>query len=176
MDNNSQKKHGHPRYDLLFIGSDNVHNQKGIKWFFEEIYPRLFRSIRVLIVGPITQYVQGYDNVTCIPYVDHIADAYKQSRISICPLLGGTGMKIKIIEALSYGLPVVTTEKGHAGFPSQSRTGAVIADSPEKFANCIHQFLTDQDYYDQHKQYAQNFFYENFEKSVVYQQLDRVFL
>ncbi len=175
MDDNSQARPRRQQYDLLFIGSDNAHNQKGVQWFFEQVYPRLDRSVRVLIAGAIAGYVRDYDNVTRIAHVENLAEVYRQSRISICPLLGGTGMKIKVIEALSHGLPIVSTEKGLGGFPAKIHTGAVVCDSPEKFAAGIQRFLADADFYQRHRQYARKFFKENFSRSVVYRQLDQAF-
>jgi glycosyltransferase involved in cell wall biosynthesis len=176
MEKNDSYKNGYQKYDILFVGSDNPHNRKGIKWFFDEIRPRLFDSIKLLIVGSISKYAPVYDNVTCLPSVENIADAYNRSKISICPILGGTGMKIKIVEALSFGLPVVTTTKGIAGFPAKNKSGCLIADSPGKFARSIHMLLSDKDYYNQQRRFAEEFFKENFEKSIVYRQLDEIFM
>jgi glycosyltransferase involved in cell wall biosynthesis len=84
-------------------------------------------------------------------------------------------MKIKVVEALSYGLPVVTTGKGLAGFPTKIKTGCLIADSPGKFARSIHQLLSDKEFYNLQKRFAGDFFDENFEKSAVYRRLDEIF-
>jgi len=176
MEENESSRFLEPRYDILFIGSDNIHNVNGMKWFFQEIHPRLFTSIRVAIAGSITQYVGKYDNVTCISSVENLDELYRRSRIAICPLIGGTGMKVKIVEALSYGLPVVTTTKGFTGFPCHKNTGCIIVDCPAKFARQIHILLSDKAVYDHHHQLAQTFFKENFEKSVVYRQLDEIFI
>ena len=175
MDKNNLAKNDNPDYDILFIGSDNPHNREGMQWFFQEIHPYLFNSVRIVIAGPISEYVDSTHNVTCIPLVERLADIYARARISICPLLGGTGMKIKVVEALSFGLPVVTTAKGLAGFPSKVHTGCLSADSPEKFARAIQRLLSDKDFYNQQRKWAEDFFMENFEKSTVYRQLDELF-
>ncbi len=175
MDKNNLSKKDNPDYDILFIGSDNPHNREGLKWFFAEIHPYLGNSVRIVIAGPISKYVDSTNNVTCIPLVEKLSDVYARVKISICPLLGGTGMKIKVVEALSFGLPVVTTAKGLAGFPSKVHTGCLSADSPEKFARAIQRLLFDKDFYEQQRKWAEDFFMENFEKSTVYRQLDGLF-
>ncbi|HLP44740.1 MAG TPA: glycosyltransferase [Candidatus Kapabacteria bacterium] len=175
MDKNTGPKNNNPEYDLMFIGSDNPHNRIGIKWFFERIYPYLFNSVRIVIAGSITKYISAKSNVTCIPLVEKISDIYNHAKISICPLLGGTGMKIKVVEALSFGLPVVTTTKGLAGFSAKIKNGCLIADTPERFARVIERLLSDKDFYNQQQEYAENFFMENFEKSTVYYQLNELF-
>jgi glycosyltransferase involved in cell wall biosynthesis len=162
-------------YDIVFIGSANPHNQRGVQWFFEKIIPLLSDSIRVLIVGPISRYINPLDNVTCISNVENPGDVYSRSKISICPLMGGTGLKIKVVEALSFGLPVVTTSKGIIGFPAKINTGCLVADSPGSFADSIHRLLSDETFYHNQRKRAIEFFMENFEKSTVYHRLDEIF-
>jgi glycosyltransferase involved in cell wall biosynthesis len=176
MEKNDASKYHEPEYDIIFVGSDNPHNKKGMKWFFEKIFPLLDDFTRILIVGNISKYVKTYDNVTCLSYVENTAKVYGKSKISICPLTGGTGMKIKTVEALSFGLPVVTTYKGVIGFPAKIRNGCLIANSPKEFAGLIQKLLSDKNFYHQQSQLALDFFLENFEESKVYQQLDEIFL
>lgn len=165
-----------PKYDILFIGSDNPHNQKGIKWFFEKIFPLLDPAFKVLIVGTISGFVNPRNNVTCRSYAGDLGEVYGESRISICPLLGGTGMKIKVVEALSFGLPVVTTSKGLSGFPSKIHNGCLVADSPGAFARSIHRLLTDKRFYEEQEKTAAAYFRGHFEDTVVYRQLDAIFI
>lgn len=176
MKKNKPKTGGNKEFDILFIGSGNAFNKQGMDWFFEKVYPLLSRSLQVLIVGNITSHVPAHENVKCIPFVPKIDDVYYNARISICPLLGGTGIKIKVIEALSYNLPVVTTSKGVVGFPSKSRNGCLIADTPEEFAGHISGLLTDKSLYDGQSMLAGLYFEENFEESIICERLDRVFL
>lgn len=176
MEKNISPKNENIKYHIMFIGSDNPHNRKGIQWFFENVCPYLFSSIRIVIVGSITKYITPTTNVTCLPLVEKISDIYHRSKISICPLLGGTGMKIKVVEALSFGLPVVTTSKGLAGFSSKIKNGCLVADTPEKFARMIQLLLSDNDFYNQQQKHAEDFFMENFEKSTVYCQLNELFV
>jgi glycosyltransferase involved in cell wall biosynthesis len=162
-------------YDILFIASDNPFNIKGVNWFFQEVYPRLNQHIQILVVGKITKYVTEHANVTCIPFAPHLDEIYNKTKISICPLLGGTGIKIKVIEALSFELPVVTTSKGVVGLPAKSANGCLVADNSNDFAKRIHELLTDENLYQQQRELAKNFFMENFEESKVYGVLDEIF-
>ncbi len=168
-----------PPHDLLFIGSDNPHNQKGIQWFLQEVYPLLEDKPRLLLAGPVTQHIpEPYgcrDTITCLPMVKDLAALYKQARVSICPLLGGTGMKIKVVEALSFGMPVVTTYKGVIGFPVKSGNGCLTGDSAEDFAESIQLLLRDPLFYEVQQKAAKKFFLEHFVSSTVYRRLDEIF-
>ena len=175
MEKNERKKESEPGYDILFIGSDNPHNRKGIEWFFEKVVPLSDTSFRILIVGKISKYVEPRNNVTCLSSTGDLGEVYGKSRISICPLLGGTGMKIKVVEALSFGLPVVTTSKGLSGFPSKIDNGCLVADSPGDFARAVHRLLTDNRLYREQRDRAAAFFRDHFEASVVYRRLDEIF-
>jgi glycosyltransferase involved in cell wall biosynthesis len=163
------------RYDILFIGSDNPHNQKSIKWFFDTVQPLLNPKYRLLIVGKITNYVSDYPNVTKIDFADNLDDIYQHISLSICPMLQGTGMKIKVVEALSYGKPVVCTTRGVDGFNQKRKNGCTVADSPMEFASAITRLLTDKAFYEDQRSLAISFFEENFEEKTVGKTLEAIF-
>lgn len=175
MKANQNRQNTKKDIDLLFIGSDNAFNRKGIRWFFDKVYPLLDRSISILIVGKITDHIPKHGNVTAVPYAEDLNRVYRKTKVAICPLLGGTGLKIKVIEALSFGLPVVTTPKGVVGFPQKLNNGCLVSDTPEGFARGIHRLLRDKDYYRQQSEQSNFFFRENFEESRVHRELDRIF-
>lgn len=163
-------------YDLMFIGSGNPHNQAGIAWFFKEVYPRLKGNYKVAIIGEITKYLGPHQGVVLLEHVEDIDDVYPKARISICPLLGGTGLKIKVVEALSYGQPVVTTSYGVTGFRAKNNNGCCVADDPREFAYYIRKLIEDKGFYKQQRVLARAFFSENFEEVHVYKLLDRIYL
>jgi glycosyltransferase involved in cell wall biosynthesis len=165
-----------PLYDILFIASNNPHNQKGIQWFFDDVFPLLDDTVKVLIVGTISACVKNHKNVTCFSCVENPAEVYCKAKISICPLLGGTGIKIKVIESLSYGRPVVCTSKGVVGFPVKINNGCLIANTPEAFANSISRLLKEQDFYEKTSKKAKRFFKSHFEQSCVYKRLGEIFV
>ncbi|MCR4287212.1 MAG: glycosyltransferase [Deltaproteobacteria bacterium] len=94
------KKRGHD-FDLLFFGSDNAFNLEGIKWFMKEVYPLLPAAVRIAIVGRVSGHVEKKGNITLIPHVSDVDEVYSRSKLSFCPLKGGTGLKVKVVEALS---------------------------------------------------------------------------
>ncbi len=165
-----------PSNTLLFVGSDNTHNQKGMAWFMKEVFPLLDNSVSIKTVGAISKHMGTHPRIHTVQAIDDLSDIYMTSKIAICPLLGGTGMKSKVVEALSYGLPVVSTSKGLSGLPVKAGCGCQIADSPQQFAHYIHRLNSDPLYFHQEKQNATQFFRENFESAIVYRQLDEIFV
>jgi glycosyltransferase involved in cell wall biosynthesis len=103
------------KYDLVYVASSNEHNVKSAKWFFEEVYPKLNTTLSICVVGKINKHIPELPNLTKINFVEDLNQVYSESRVAICPMLSGTGLKIKVVEALSFGLPVVCNERGIDG-------------------------------------------------------------
>lgn len=163
-------------YCIVFVASFNPHNLQGWQWFCNHVLPLLEQTINVHLVGSLANFTGPYPRVSVSPYVENLLDIYQSAKIVICPLLGGTGMKSKVVEALSYGLPVVTTSKGMAGLPNKVESGCIIADTPEDFALAIHKLKNDNVFYQTQKQNAILYFQEHFQSATVFSQLDLVFM
>ncbi len=165
------------KYDVLYIGFNNIYNLNGLKWFFDNVYGKLKSNIRLLFVGKM---VTAFDfpkhkNITLIEYVEDLSEIYSQVRITMSPLFGGSGLKTKVQESLSFGKPVVCTIKSMIGMPVKENNGCVVSDDPNEFANIISKLLYDQSYYDDCCEKAQLFFTEYFGISKIYRTLDKVF-
>ncbi|MDP9957810.1 glycosyltransferase [Epilithonimonas hungarica] len=152
------------KYDLIFVGSENIFNIKSMQWFFENVYPFLPKNINIVIIGRICRRIEKKTNVELIEFVESLEEYYGQSKIAICPMLEGTGIKIKVIEALSYGLPIVGTERSIDGFSSKLSNGCLVADDPEKFRDNIVSLLENKPYYDEIKKDAERYFNNNFDE------------
>ena len=166
---------GKTKYHLLFVGSDNHFNKVGMRWFMDAVYPLLPEWISICIVGQVTRFVSRKPNVTLIPHSEDLEKVYRDSRIVICPLRSGTGLKVKVIEALSYGRPVVTTRWGLTGMTQKSMNGCVVADSEDDFARGVERLIEDEDHYRAMREQAGNFFASRFSPKVVWRGLDAVF-
>jgi len=152
--------------DILCISSNNKFNLFGICWFFFNEY-KMLSDYKFLFVGNCIDYIQAeteynIKKVKFKRYVKNLDDVYNNSKIIIAPIDGGTGLKIKIIEALSYGKPIVTNLQGLQGQPKKYNNGIIATDDPVKFANEIKRLLTDEKYYKQKQQEAITYFNECF--------------
>nr|WP_281389560.1 glycosyltransferase family 4 protein [Chitinophaga qingshengii] len=162
-----------PEYDLVYVASDNAKNIMSAAWFFSEVYPLLSPDIRLAVVGSITGHVpKDLPNVTLIPYVQHLETMYVNARVALSPMLEGTGVKVKVVEALSHGLPVVCTERGTDGLPFKSNNGCLVAETPGHFAQFVDQLLQDHDFYKKQCDMAKNTFLQCFSAEEVSKRLD----
>lgn len=160
---NSEKK-----YDLIFVGSDNPFNIASVNWFTEKVLPFLPKEIKICIIGRICKHVPNHESIEKVFFADDLESYYHASKIAICPMLKGTGIKIKVVEALSFGLPVVGTEKAVDGFLDKKNNGCMVSDDEKVFADIIKNLLNNSSDYEKQKQEATEFFKNNFseEKSI----------
>lgn len=171
-----QVSQGKFKFDIIYIAGDNMHNVKACKWFFERVYDLLPKELSICVIGKINQYVPELSNVTKLPFVENLDDYYYQASIAICPMLSGTGVKIKVVEALSYGLPVVCNRRGVDGLVNKHQNGCVVADTAEDFAFQVARLLTDRSYYDKVSADGKLYFDHHHHRDAVYAKLDQAFL
>lgn len=149
------------KYDVIYVASDNPHNILGINWFLKEVLP-LLNGIRIEIIGKIGSAIgDDYPNVNRHGIVDDLDEFYQNAKIAICPMLSGTGIKIKVIEALSYGIPVVTNRRGVDGLTNKNENGCLVSDDPKIFAENILNLLRDDVLYHEVKNTAISYFEKN---------------
>lgn len=174
-ENFSEKKHEF-KYDILYVASDNPHNIKGIQWFLKEVLP-LLKNVKIHIIGKIGKAIaEDYPNVIKYGMVDDLQEFYNHAKIAICPMLSGTGVKIKVLEALSYGLPVVTNRRGVDGLINKKNNGCLVSQDPVEFSKAIHQLMNDEVFYGNIKMQGMRYFKENHNSKIEKEILDSIFL
>lgn len=158
-----------------FIGADTEANHDGIQWFLANVWPFFSRrKVRLKIAGSIGRKITTkIDQVIVAGHVD-IEDFYASIDVAINPSQWGGGLKIKTVEAMSWGVPVVTTSEGATGVEEANGSGIAIADRPEIFAYHLNQWLSQPHSRRLAAQRAKDFVEAEFDRSVVYRDLHRV--
>ena len=126
-------------------------NRDAALWFIRSIWPRIKKqhpSINCQFVGKgigseMRQAAEKDPQIELISEVEDLRPYRKGATIFINPMRLGSGLRVKILEAMGSGLPVVTTSLGAAGLPAQNGTNCFISDTPKGFANAISWLLTD---------------------------------
>jgi glycosyltransferase involved in cell wall biosynthesis len=135
---------------ILFVGTLNyLPNEDGLVWFLDRVLPR----IRATVSG-VSMVVVGHRPTRRIrlhrsPGLElhespkSLVPFYRRAAVSVAPLRAGSGSRHKILEALAYGVPVVSTRIGAEGLALEAGSHYACADSPEEFASAVVAALTD---------------------------------
>ena len=130
---------------IVFIGGfDHKPNVDGILWYIREIYPVLNKNrpeINTYIIGsnvPEEIIKLNSENIIITGYVNEklLTEYYIRCRLSIAPLRFGAGLKGKVIEAMYFQMPVITTSIGAEGI-NMAENYLLIKDDPLSFAEEI---------------------------------------
>jgi glycosyltransferase involved in cell wall biosynthesis len=132
------------RHGLMFIGNYlHTPNEDAVFYFCESIFPLVqerLPDIELFLLGaamPDKIRALQSESIQTIGYVEDPQPYFDRCRVFVAPLRYGAGMKGKIGQSLAFGLPVVTTPIGAEGMAIEHERHAMIADSPEAFAQSI---------------------------------------
>lgn len=138
--------------EILFCGSlDYYPNEEGINWFCKFVFPLIKKTIphiKLTLVGnnfKKENYPVCFNDTAIFPEgkVPDLKPYYYRASVSIAPLLSGSGTRLKILEAMSYGTPVVSTSLGSEGIDVIPGVHIMVANDPVSFANAIIKLLED---------------------------------
>ncbi len=127
---------------IIFTGSFLYHtNYEAMTWFVRDVFPFILDQApdaQLIITGDHADLpLPSYRNVKLVGYVDDIKGLIASSSVSIAPLWSGGGTRLKILEAMAIGTPVVATTKGAEGLDAQTGKHLFIVDDPEEFSEII---------------------------------------
>lgn len=137
-------------YKILYVASRNPNNLQSITWFLDEVLDRVSRAVpdvELLIAGTVCNELPDRERVTKLGIVDELGAAYDMADLVINPMLYGTGLKIKNVEALGYAKALVTTPVGAEGMEDGKDTSFLVASDPDEFSECIIRLFRDADLY-----------------------------
>lgn len=115
----SARKHQRGKPTIGYLGSGNPFNVSSIKDFVLALQgsPAIQQEYRFVLAGTICDKITNLPPFEIMGRLDDLDDFYKNVDIVINPMIGGTGLKIKTLEALSCGVSFIGTESAFAGIP-----------------------------------------------------------
>lgn len=133
------------RSRILFVGSMDYHaNIDAVANFARDVWPRVHaRNLELVftIVGkdphPQIRQLENIDGIEVTGTVDDVRPFYRQAVASIVPLRVGGGSRLKILEAIAAGVPVISTTLGAEGLGVQNGENILIADDTSEFVEAI---------------------------------------
>lgn len=137
------------KHEILFVGG--MHwppNADGVTWFAKEILPQVTKEhphARFVALGKQPpEVIKAIGQQVITPgYVESTERYWAFARVFVVPLRAGGGMRVKILDSWSRGVPIVSTTIGAEGISCQSGKDILIADTAEDFAVAVQKILTD---------------------------------
>lgn len=155
---------------LFFIGAlDWAPNEQGLNWFLNNVWEDIFKKnpkIKFYIAGRnIPAYFQKWadKNVEICGEVPSSSEFIQQHSIMLVPLFFGSGIRVKIVEAMSFGKVVISTKIGAEGIFSKDSEQILLANSKEEFIEKISNCVANPDLVKNISENAFNFAKENYE-------------
>jgi GT2 family glycosyltransferase len=136
---------------MLFLGSfRHDPNRVAVDWFIREVLPYVRSrrpTARLVIVGsdppPAYTYADHAGQLEMLGFVDDVRTPLSQYAVFVCPILSGSGVRVKLLEAFASGIPVVSTTIGAEGLAEKDGEFCALADSPAAFAERILKLFDD---------------------------------
>jgi glycosyltransferase involved in cell wall biosynthesis len=143
---------GRESHTMLFVGGfRHTPNQEAMQWFGRLVLPLILKECpdaRLVIAGsdPPPRYsLPGpAEAIDLLGFVDDIREPLSRYAVFVCPILSGSGMRVKLLEAFAAGIPVVSTAVGAEGLVAKNGEGCLLADTPEAFAERVLELFADE--------------------------------
>jgi glycosyltransferase involved in cell wall biosynthesis len=129
---------------VCYIGNmEWIPNLEGVEWFLDQVWPKVisqFPEARLFIAGrnmPSDLLDRSFPNAEMVGEVENARAFIRSKSLMVVPLFSGSGMRVKILEALAEKKPVVTTTMGAEGIAASGDEIMLVADTADAFARQI---------------------------------------
>tara|TARA_R110002124_G_scaffold111545_2_gene265446 strand:- start:9386 stop:10573 length:1188 start_codon:yes stop_codon:yes gene_type:complete len=118
-------------------------NIDGLFWFLDNVWPIILQNnkqVKLTLAGndlPETVLKRFSTNISYVGFVEDLANFCRKATVQIVPLKNGSGVKLKMIEGMSYGNPIVCTKLASDGIDARNGVHYEVADSPFQFSNSV---------------------------------------
>ena len=137
---------------LLFCGGLTWYpNEDAVRFFFEGVWPLLIRSVpeaEMCVVGRsppawLQRLARDDSRVRVTGFIEDVRPFFREAAVYVCPIRDGGGTRLKILDALAMGLPLVATRFACSGIDVRDGEDVLYAETPEDFVSQIRRVLDD---------------------------------
>lgn len=131
--------------DFYFLGAmDWKPNIEGIKWLLSAVFPEGFKEVPFYLAGRnLKPQKYNHPGLQVVGEVDNAVQFINTHGICVIPLLSGSGVKVKLLENMAMGKPIITTVEGVRGVNVTHGEEVLISKSPEEFKSLMMQLHSD---------------------------------
>ncbi len=158
-------------------------NVEGTFWFTSEVYPLIkaqLPDVKLYLIGDrptreIRQLGERDPSIVVTGYVEDLGPYLEQSAVMIAPIHFGSGMRVKVLDSLAWGMPLVSTSFGCLGLDVTHNENILIADRPADFAAMVQKVIQDRDFADTLAANGRRLIETAYDWRIVYRVLDKVY-
>jgi GT2 family glycosyltransferase/glycosyltransferase involved in cell wall biosynthesis len=146
IDTSSYQFHqeGREPFTMLFLGSfRHLPNHEALHWFADHVFPKIRAKeprARLIVIGsdpPPRHSLPDAEAIELKGFVEDVREPLARYAVFVCPILSGSGVRVKLLEAFAMGIPVVSTRLGAEGLASSDGAICALADDPDSFATHV---------------------------------------
>gem|GEM_PF-152401 len=157
---------------LLFVGSNTAPNTIGLNWFFEQVWEHILAArpdAHLKVAGSVNRSISARPkNVEFLGIVPDLTPLYSEAGVVISPLTAGSGLKIKLVEALAHGKAMVVTPPTVQGVAAIVEGAVKVTGDPAYFAGAVIRLLSDRDVRAKYAEAALDVAIRNFSATACY--------
>lgn len=136
----------------VFVGAHSWYpNRDAVVYFLRQIWPRVqalepraeFTTIGRNTCDEVLDAAASDPRIRPLGFVEDLRSEMARAAVFVMPFMQGGGTRLKLLDALAMGVPVVTTKMGAEGVPVADRQHCLIADEPEAFARAVVELVQD---------------------------------
>jgi glycosyltransferase involved in cell wall biosynthesis len=153
----TMKRHKLNSYHVFFVGKLGfAPNARGVEWYIDQVHATLadVRGYELIVAGntegeyphSLRRSISRHPNICLHENPSELQPYYETASVFINPVFHGTGVKVKTINAIQAGLPVVSTSTGIQGTGLLHGKHVLVADNPQEFAGSVRRLLDDRSY------------------------------
>lgn len=150
--------------DFYFLGAmDWQPNIEGINWFIKDVIPDGLIGTEFYLGGKnLNKKDYQHEGITNVGEVENAVDFIKEHGICVIPLHSGSGLKIKLLENMALGKPIITTSEGARGVGVRNNEHVLITDDADEFRELMYKLNIDKDLRQRLGQNAKEFVATNY--------------
>ena len=125
---------------IIYYGAmGRPENYLSVQWLIENIMPLINSKIRLVVIGSGSETIEKFasERVDILGFVDNVSPFFSRTMCLVAPLVLGAGIKIKVLEAMSAGVPVLTNQIGIEGIEAKSGKDYFYCKDAVDYANVI---------------------------------------
>ncbi len=143
---------GREPFTMLFLGSfRHLPNHEALHWFVDRVLPNIRAKApraRLIVIGsdpPPRHSLPDAEAIELKGFVEDVREPLARYAVFVCPILSGSGVRVKLLEAFAMGIPVVSTRLGAEGLAANDREICALADDADSFAERVLELLENPD-------------------------------